>query len=113
MSYLDNPVLSISSKNIKNCENVANLMHDLGIISKVSKNYSIVKSNGTIVKENGCDIKFTSFNDKNQIIQSWNTLKQKYNLSCAYLEIPYKYSGCIYNYINKPKCPFSKPTNTN
>ena len=111
MSYSDNPILSISSNNIKNCENVANLMLNLGIISKITKNYSIVRSDGNIIKEHGCDIKFTSFKNKQQIIKSWDNLKEKYNLTCAYLEIPNKFSGCIYNYINPPECPFLKPTN--
>ena len=34
-------------------------------------------------------------------------LKSDYDLTCAHLEIPTKYSGCIFNYINPVKCPFS------
>lgn len=108
MSFSDTPILSISSKNIKNCQEISKIMLDLGIISKITSNNSIVRSNGSIVEEKGCDIKFTSFECKNQIIQAWDELKKKYQLSCGYINIPNKFSGCIYNYFEPPVCPYLK-----
>ena len=107
---LDKPTLSISSKKIKDCSTVINILKKQGIISQVNHNVSIIdetNNNKNIIIENGCNIKFITF-PKNQSLQSiWEVLRKKYNLTCAHLEVPGKYTGCIYNYLNPPKCPIN------
>ena len=103
-SKKDNITLSISSKNIPNCKKVAQLMVNLGIVSSITPNYTVLDSMYGHYIENGCKI-FMGSTDINDIRKVWNPLKKEYNLNCAHLHIKGKYSGCIYDFFRDSNCP--------
>ena len=104
-SYLDKPILSISSKNITDCSNVIKTLKKLNIIAQVNHNKSIVKENNKLIIENGCNIKFIELQKNLTLKKTWEILKKNHCLNCAHLEIPGKFSGCIYNFIRPSNCP--------
>ena len=104
-TFLDKPILSISSYKITNCSEVVNTLKNLGIISQVNHNISIVKNNDKFITENGCNIKFIEFPKNQSLKNTWEILKINHELTCAHLEIPGKYTGCIYNYLRPSSCP--------
>ena len=103
-NYPDTIKLNISSKNIRNCHQVAFLLQKSGIISNISPNFSVIEKGEHKILENGCNIILTKTN-LNHIEPIWNTLKKEYSLGCAYLEVENKYKGCIYNFLRKNNCP--------
>ena len=96
--------LSISSKNISNCHKVAKMMVNLGIMSSITPNYTVLDSMNGHYIENGCRILIGSSNIKD-IRKVWLPLKKEFNLNCAHLNIKGKYNGCIYDYLRESNCP--------
>ena len=56
----DTTTLSISSKHIPNCKKVAKLMVNLGIVSSITPNYTVLDSMYGHYIENGCRILMNS-----------------------------------------------------
>lgn len=104
-TLLDKPTLSISSHKITDCSKVVNTLKKIGVISQVNHNTSIVKENNKFIIENGCNIKFIEFPKHLSLKNTWKILKNNHKLTCAHLEIPGKYTGCIYNYLRPTSCP--------
>lgn len=102
--YPDTIKLMISSNNIRNCQKVALLLQQNGILSNISPNYSIIKKNNKYILENGCNIILTN-TQIHQIKGVWKKIKKEYSLGCAHLEVENKYKGCIYNFLNHTECP--------
>jgi hypothetical protein len=97
-------VLSVSSNNIKNCKEIAQLMAENNIICSASPNYSSVCKSDKYLIENGCNITFSNM-ELTKIKPTWNILKEKYNLTCAHLHIPGLSRSCIYDFIRESDCP--------
>lgn len=104
-NYIDTSILSISSKKISDCNDVVNTLHKLGVICSVVDNNSVIKKNNELIIEHGCNITLTNTNISNIKKDIWVPLKNKYNLGCAHLLIHGKYRGCIYDFLDKSKCP--------
>ena len=96
--------LSVSSKNIKNCDEIVQILKTCGIYSIVKSNKSIVNYNKKYVIENGCQISMFT-NNMTEVNEVWTTVKKKYDLDCAHLSIRGKFSGCVYNFFSESKCP--------
>ena len=98
-------VISISSKNIKDCSDVANTLAKCGIMCSVTPNYTVRRDMDEYTLENGCTIILGGTNP-NQIEKNiWKPLKETYNLGCAFLDIHGGYKGCIIDYFTPSKCP--------
>ena len=97
--------LSISSKNINSCNDIANFFADMNIMCSVTENITVIEEKGEMILEKGCRIKMGSH--KPDIINKefWNKIKNKYNLDCAHLHVEGKFKGCIYDYIRDSNCP--------
>ena len=94
--------ISVSKKNL-DCSQIANILSKHGILSSITSNITTIPH-----IENGCNIT-QSISNKTEIINIWNILKDKYNLTCAHLKINDKYDGCILDFIKKSECkPFNK-----
>ena len=98
--------LHISQKNL-NCKKVADALFKSGVCSHVTSNDSIQYNYKTkqYEQEKGCSIILCGLNKKHIINDVWNPLKDKFNLSCAHLEIVGQYKGCILNFIRIKDCP--------
>jgi len=97
-------ILSISSKKIKDCINVAETMRQCGINCSITQNNTIIgKDDFTI--ENGCRITLSGVNHKYIEKYVWDPLKVEYDLNCAHYKIDGVYNGCIYNFIRESSCP--------
>jgi hypothetical protein len=100
--------LSISSKHIKDCNDVANFFLDMGIMCSVTENISVVPYKNKYITEKGCRIKMGSH--KPELIDKnfWFKIKDKFRLDCAHLHVEGKFTGCIWNYIKDTDCPGGK-----
>ena len=105
--YLDTAILSISSNNIKSCDDIAKYFLKSGILCSVVSNTSVIRDGNQLYLEKGCNITLPSLDTDVENIENniWNPLKMKYDLSCAHFNVIGKYKGCIYNYINRNPCP--------
>jgi len=107
----DTAILSISSKNINSCREIAELMKKNGIPCSITENYSVVygsqknKLNNTLSLENGCQLLFGNLNTGKIQNDIWYPLKNKYQLGCAHLHVVGKFKGCVYDFFDKTKCP--------
>ncbi len=84
-------LISISTKDKMDCNEVAEYLRKSGISCTVSSNVSIVCKKKKCWKEYGCNI----HSNKN-VNKIWTNLKNKYDLTCAHL----KYDGCILKRLN-------------
>ena len=99
-------VLSVSSKKINHCRDVAQLLFDMNIACKVSENNTVLRnSKDEYSMETGCTVTLTGLDPKHIPKQVWEPLKQRFGLTCAHLHIHGQYQGCLYNYLHKYKCP--------
>tara|TARA_A100001015_G_C15028054_1_gene731585 strand:- start:1214 stop:1522 length:309 start_codon:yes stop_codon:yes gene_type:complete len=92
-------VLNISKENLK-CSEVAKLLQKHNIMCNIIQNNSVRKD----VFENGCRITIGN-TSKEQIENTWDVLKNKFNLTCAHLQIHANYEGCILDYVSPKLCP--------
>ena len=97
-------VLSISSKKIKNCNEVLHYLYHLGITCSITNTHNLVKYDNDLHYEKGCRILFNSH--KPDMINKlfWNKLQRRFDLQCAYLNVQGKFLGCINDYLNESKC---------
>ena len=97
--------LSISSPEIIDCVDVANMFAKMGIMCSVTENISVTPKKGKMIIEKGCRIKMGSH--KPEVINNdfWDIIKKKFNLNCAHLHVEGKFKGCIYNYLRDTACP--------
>ena len=94
-------IISVSSPQITKCDEIIHLMRQLNIDGKISKNKTVI--NGNV--ENGCRIHVTSEPVKPNIYRLWESMKVKFELSCAHVEIKYNESGCIFDIFRETSCP--------
>ena len=102
-------VLSISSKTIKDCSDVANTLLKCGIICSVTSNDSVCGDNNQCWIEKGCNITLSGVKPDKLGDSVWNPLKKEYNLNCAHLHILGGYKGCIINFLRPSNCNWAKP----
>ena len=81
------------------CEEVAEFLGKVGIITDVTSNISMQR-NG---KEYGCRL-IQSISTKTEIEQIWTALRDEYKLGCAHLTVANKYDGCVLNYLAPSRC---------
>ena len=105
---LHTSILSISSKKIKDCNDVVETLIKSGVICSVSSNKSICCDDKKCWIENGCTIILNGLKPERIEDKVWKPLKTKFNLSCAHLEINGGYIGCILNFIEPSKCGWKK-----
>lgn len=104
MSSKHTAILSVSSNNINSCKEIAKLMAENNIMCSSSANYSSICKNDKCWIEKGCNITFSNI-DLTKIKPTWNILKEKYDLTCAHLNIPGVGRSCIYDFIRESDCP--------
>ena len=83
--------------------NAIHLLKKIGIASTVIANRSVIcnpKSPSTCYVEYGCDIRLNNLNPLFIKSKVWKPLKKEFNFSCAYLNIPGQYQGCIHDFQN-------------
>ena len=100
---LTTSILSVSSKNgtMSRCSEITQLLKKIGVASSVSSNRSVIcnpKSPCSCYLEYGCDIRLNGL--KPHLIKSkvWNPLHEEFQFSCAYLNIPGQFHGCIHDF---------------
>jgi hypothetical protein len=99
-------VLSLSGKNLGECDTIISLMQKLKICGDVTRNIS-VDEEGTL--ETGCRVLLT---DASKAQTVWNIVREQNNLTCAHImEYNIKY-GCVLDVFATSKCPSSKPNKT-
>ena len=91
--------LSVSSKKKLQCENIADFLGKAGIMVDVTSNITMLPN-----KEYGCRF-VQSIQNKDEIKHTWEILKNKYNFTCAHLNIQGKYNGCVLDFIQPTLCP--------
>ena len=92
MSIYITSVLSVSRKHPINCDEIAKDLHKIGIYTSVVKNTTY-----TDTKEYGCRLTQT-VTKKKELVDIWNTIKLKYDFTCAHLKLGDNYQGCIFKY---------------
>ena len=97
--------LNISSKKIKNCKEVIDILRKCKISGKVSSNKTLICNDSECWEEKGCDITITKPCSKEDIKTIWKPLQKKFGLNCAHLNIHGHYIGCILNFIRSSNCP--------
>ena len=95
--------LSISKKNL-DCDEIINFMVKNKIASSVFSNKSVVQYNDKWVKENGCRIIFNSITAQQLKQDIWYPLSHEFQLECAHLRVPSKFSDCINNFFRHKPC---------
>tara|TARA_B100000674_G_scaffold259557_1_gene214028 strand:- start:440 stop:778 length:339 start_codon:yes stop_codon:yes gene_type:complete len=101
-------ILTVSSKKINHCGLITKKLFDLGIMSNVTPNQSVICDSNKCWIENGCSIILTGLNPKYINEKVWKPLNDKFDLSCAHLKISKQYQGCIYDFIKESNCPGNK-----
>lgn len=96
--------LSISSSTLTSCEKVVTLLQELGLRATVVETTSVIENHRRYDVEKGCLIKFNRF-DKEALPGVWSTIKSEFDLTCAHVDVPGVYRGCIYSYLRPPACP--------
>ena len=97
-------ILNISSNNIKDCNDITNLLLKCGIIGSVTPNKSVCCNKKKCWIENGCSITLCGLKPDQIEKKIWNPLKSKYDLKCAHLNIHGYYIGCILNFLEPSRC---------
>ena len=103
----DSSTLSISSSGISDCRDVAEYMRMCRIPCHVTTNDTVLPSEGSGVYdiERGCQIKFGSHAATLLTPTFWTSLKSRFALSCAHLEVEGKFKGCVYDFFRQSACP--------
>lgn len=104
----DTSILSISSKKINSCHDVAEKLKEFGILSQVKSNETIMVENGKYYIEKGCNILLPGLNRKFIGEKVWEPLKEEFELDCAHLKVNDKFNGCIYDFLRPSNCPPKK-----
>ena len=98
----------ISSPKVTNCENVAFFLQKMNIKCCITPNISVIKRNNDEYDiERGCNVKLCKIKTK-QVEPIWKSLKDEYNLDCAYLSFHGNFKGCIHNFLRESECPTKK-----
>ena len=99
--------LTISSKNIHNCGEVVEKLRQCGISSNVSPQTTIICKGTSCWTEKGCNIRITDLDQQDIEKKVWIPLKNRFDLTCAHLNVHGNYIGCIRNFIRPSHCPES------
>ena len=98
--------LSIAHKTLDpKCNTIIEYLKISKIMASIKPNKSIVCYNsGNCIVENGCQILFGKIS-KPKIKDVWVNIQTDNDLTCAHIDVPSKFSGCIYDYLSDSKCP--------
>jgi hypothetical protein len=99
--------LAISSKTIYDCGMVAETLRKSGVMCNVSSQTSVICNDTWCWTEKGCNIKITGLAHEEIEKKVWIPLKNKFELTCAHLDVHGYYIGCIKNFIRPSDCPQS------
>ena len=102
MTKIESLTMSISKDNL-NCQDILKFMQLTKIPCNIIKNKTVSKN---LKIENGCMVFIPSTDKYSLNYKIWNPIRAKYNLNCAHIDIPYKFNGCIYDYLKQTGCPF-------
>jgi len=100
MNNYHSVTLSVSNKNL-NCKTIINYLKHFEIMASVTENKSITPDG----QETGCNILLPYVNKQQLKQKIWEPLKQRHNLTCAHVDVPGTFSGCIYDFIMDTNCP--------
>ena len=100
--------LNVSSKKIKNCNEIINLLVKNKIIGNVSSNKTVILQDNKYIIENGCKITVGTKDARELENKLWKPLKEEFNLDCAYVKVTSYFNGCIYDLYRKSNCPNNK-----
>ena len=94
-------ILSISGEKLSNnCSEILQLMKELNINGHVTYNKTIL--DGFV--ENGCQIHIVSQPVKEKSKMLWQICKNKYDLTCAHIDITHSENGCVLDVFRKSNC---------
>ena len=99
-------ILSVSGKNMKNCETVIKTLQKMSVNCDVTENTTIICNDVECWKEKGCRILIHNVL-KHDIKKIWNKLKIEHKFECAYYKLNGGTEGCIYDYMSNTQCPGS------
>ena len=97
--------LSISHRKLSDCTDIVHSMRQLGIMTSVTKNQSVICNQNKCWLETGCQLIFGGISKQDLQTRVWNTLRDHYGLTCAHLNVQGIYSGCILDYLRESSCP--------
>jgi hypothetical protein len=92
--------LSISGKRVC-CEEVANMMSQLGVNGDVSANTTSIDG----FLEPGCRIMVASKDSRADVYRLWTAVQTRFDLTCAHTAITHHENGCIFDVFRKSTCP--------
>lgn len=101
-------ILSISSKKIKDCDQVAETLREIGVFASVTSNTTVFCDDKDSWLEKGCQITFGGLKPELIPERVWPRLKNEHQLNCAYLHVHGRYYGCINEYLRPSKCSQQK-----
>ena len=111
----DDTTLSISSRAISDCRQVAEYLRLCKIPCHVTSNHTVIRDshydpevhphNYNYTIETGCQIKFGSHPPHMLNSLFWTRLKNAFQLQCAHVHVEGKFKGCIYDYLRESDCP--------
>ena len=97
--------LTISSRKEINCDKVLETLRQSGVMCVIIPQKSVICKNTHCWIEKGCNIKITGLAHKEIEKKVWDPLQEKFDVTCAHLDIHGYYIGCIKNFIRPSNCP--------
>jgi hypothetical protein len=97
--------LSISHRNLSGCTDIVHSMRQLGIMTSVTENQSVICNRDKCWLETGCRLVFGGISKQDLQTRIWDSLRDQYGLTCAHLNVQGVYSGCILDYLRESRCP--------
>ena len=90
--------LSVSRKEKLDCYEMAKYLSKAGIMTSITANISTQPE-----LENGSRL-VQSITSKEDIANIWTLVQKKYKFTCAHLNIPNKFDGCVLDFLSPNKC---------
>lgn len=98
MSLFVSSTLSVSRKGKLDCEELAEYLESLGIMSLVRKNISTQPH-----KEYGCQMT-QAIQSREDIRKIWVPIKEKYGFTCAHISVGNTFDGCVLDFLSPTNC---------
>lgn len=83
---------------------VATFLMSQGVSATVSRTVTVMRNAERMWIENGCKIDIHGLKPDLYEQRLWRPLKHRYKLTCAYLDIPGLYRGCVMNFVRPSSC---------
>ena len=99
--------ISISHNQLIGCDSLIEALRTSGVNARVSSNISTMQGK----TEQGCSARFTllsedTLNKTHTVSNVWNIIRYTHPfISCAHLQIPGKFEGCILDWLQPSTCP--------